>query len=118
MKFIISIILMAALSFATCLYLPWWSIAIVCCLIAAVIPQKPGLAFLTGFLSLFILWAGLSFWISNNNGHILAHKISQVILQKDDPNTLIVITGLIGALVAGFAALTGSLLRKRPAQNI
>ena len=115
MKFIVSLILMAVLSFATCLYLPWWSIAIVCFVVAALIQQHPGMAFLCGFISLFILWAGLSYWISVNNDHILAHKISVVLLKKDDPNLLILLTGLIGAVIGGFASLTGSLLRKRPA---
>jgi hypothetical protein len=104
---------MAILSFTACLYFPWWSIAIVCCIISALIQQRPGIAFLCGFIALFILWAGLSFWISNNNDHILAHKISVVILKKDNPDLLIIVTGLIGAVVAGFAALTGSLLRQR-----
>ena len=115
MKFIVSLILMAVLSFATCLYFPWWSIAIVCFIVAALIQQQPGIAFLCGFISLFILWAGLSLWISNHNEHILAHKISVIILKKDDPNLLILITGLIGAVIGGFAALTGSFLRKRTA---
>lgn len=110
MKFITSLILMALLSFASCLYFPWWSIAIVCFIIAAFIRQRPGIAFLCGFLALFILWAGLSFWISNNNDHVLAHKISLLILKKDDPYLLILVTGLIGALVGGLAALAGSLL--------
>ena len=113
MKFITSLILMSLLSFAACLYFPWWSIAIVCFIIAALIHQSPGLAFLCGFLALFILWAGLSFWISNNNNHILAHKISLLILKKDNPYMLILLTGLIGAVVGGFAALAGSLLSKR-----
>lgn len=113
MKFIISLILMAVLSFAVCLYMPWWTIAFVCFIISALIPQRPGIAFLCGFISLFILWAGLSFWISIQNDHVLAHKISVMMLKKDDPLLLIIVTGLIGALVAGFAALTGSLLRKR-----
>lgn len=115
MKFIVSLILMAALSFAACLYLPWWSIAIVCFIIAVLIPQPAGTAFLCGFISLFILWAGVSFWISNNNEHVLAHKISALILKKDNPDMLIIVTGLIGAVVGGFAALTGSLLRKKTA---
>ncbi len=113
MKFTVSLILMAVLSFTACLYFPWWSIAIVCFIIAALIPQRPGIAYLCGFMALFILWAGLSFWISNNNAHVLAHKISVVILKKDDPFQLILVTGLIGATVAGFASLTGSLLRKK-----
>lgn len=108
---------MALLSFAACLYLPWWSIAIVCCMVALLIQQKPVLAFLCGFLSLFILWGGLSFWISNNNEHLLAHKISLLIIQKDDPFLLILITGLIGAFVGAFAALAGSLARPRKKIN-
>ena len=112
MKFTISLILTALLSFAACLYLPWWSIAIVAFIIAALIPQKPGKAFLTAFIALFLLWAGLAFWISYKNEHILAHKVSMLVLKMDSPYVLILCTGLIGALVAGFAALAGSYLRK------
>jgi hypothetical protein len=115
MKFIISLILTALLSFAACLYLPWWSIAIAAFIVAALIPQKPGKAFLTGFVSLLLLWGGLSFWISYNNEHMLAHKISVLMLKMDNPYLLILATALIGALVAGFAALAGSYLRKTKA---
>lgn len=112
MKFLISLILTALLSFAFCLFLPWWSIAIAALLVASLIPQKPFKSFLTGFVALFVLWGGLSFWISYNNHHILAHKLSQIIIKIDNPALLIVFTAFIGALVAGFAALTGSYLRK------
>lgn len=112
MKFMITLILTALLSFAACLYLPWWSIAIVALLVAAIIPQKPWKAFLTGFLAILLLWGGVSFWISNGNEHLLAHKVSMIIFKIDNPYLLILATSLIGALVAGFAALTGSYLRK------
>jgi len=115
MKFSVSLILTAFLSFGACLYLPWWSIAIVAFVVAALIPQRPGRAFLTGFIALFLLWAGLSFWLSNRNDHILAHKISMIVLKMDNPYLLIACTGLIGGLVAGMAALTGSFLRARRA---
>lgn len=112
MKFFISLILTALLSFALCLFLPWWSIAVAAFVVAVLIPQNPGRSFLTGFISLFLLWGGLSFWISNNNDHILAHKVSQLIVKMDNPYLLILATALIAALVAGFAALAGSFLRK------
>lgn len=112
MKFFISLILTILLSFAACLFLPWWSVAIAAFVVAALIPQKPFKAFLTGFIALLLLWGGLSFWMSNNNDHILAHKVSQLILKMDNPYLLILATALIGALVAGFAALAGSYLRK------
>ena len=113
MKFFISFLLMGLLSFAACLYFPWWSIAVVCFIIAALLPQRAGIAFLCGFLSLFILWCGLSFWISAHNDHLLAHRISVLLLKNDNPYLLIFLAGFIGALVAGFAAMTGSYLRPK-----
>jgi hypothetical protein len=112
MKFFISLILTILLSFAMCLFLPWWSIAFAAFIVAALIPQKPFKSFLTAFAALFLLWGGLSFWISNNNEHVLAHRVSKLILQMDNPVFLILATALIGSLVAGFAALAGSYLRK------
>jgi hypothetical protein len=112
MKFFISFILTILLSFALCLFLPWWSIAIAAFIVAVLIPQKPGKAFITAFSSLLLLWGGLSFWMSNNNEHMLAHKVSQLILKMDNPILLILATAFIGALVAGFAALAGSYIRK------
>lgn len=101
------------LSFVACLYFPWWSIAIVAFVVTALIPQGPGKSFFTGFVALFLLWAELSFWISNNNDHILAHKVSLLILKIDSPYLLMFATALIGGLVAGFAAITASFLRKK-----
>jgi len=113
MKFITSILLTALLSFAACLYLPWWSITVAALIVAALIPQRPWKAFVCGFIALFLLWGGLSFWISNSNEHILAHRISMLILKSDNPYLLILATACIGALAAGLAALTGSFLRAR-----
>ena len=112
MKFMVSLILTALLSFAACLFLPWWSIALAAFIVAALIPQKPGRSFFTGFLALFLLWGVLSFRISNANEHILSHKVSMLMLNMDSPYLLMLATAVIGALVAGLAALTGSFLRK------
>ena len=80
--------------------------------VAIVIPAKPLSSFISGFMALFLLWSLLALYISTNNGHLLAHKISVLLLKTDDPFLLIIITGLIGGLVAGFAALTGTYVRK------
>jgi hypothetical protein len=112
MKFIVSIFLIALLSVTACLYLPWWSIAIVAFIVAASIPQKPLKAFLAGFIALFLLWGSLSWFISSNNNHLLAHKVSMIIIKTDSPFILILITALIGSLVAAFASLAGSFVRK------
>jgi hypothetical protein len=112
MKFIVSLLLTALLSFAACLYLPWWGIAIAAFITSLIIPQYPGKSFLSGFLALLLLWGGLAWYISNRNEHILAHKVSLLIFQADNPLLLVAATALIGALVAGLAALSGSFLRR------
>jgi len=112
MKFFISIILIALTSFAVCLYLPWWSITIVALVVAIIIPQKPLVSFFAGFIAVFLLWLILSFIISNANDHILAQKVSMLILKSSNPALLILITGFIGGIVAGLGALTGSFIRR------
>ncbi len=117
MKFIISLILIALLSFAICLYLPWWSIAIVSFTVPLVIWQKAYLDFIAGFIALLLLWGGLAWYISASNNHLLAEKIALLVVKKNNPFALITLTAVIGALVGGFAALTGSLLRKMVWKN-
>jgi len=112
MKIIISIILIALSAFVLGLYMPWWSLAIAAFLVPLVIDLKSIGAFLSGFIALFLLWGIMSWIISSNNQQIFTHKISRLILSSDSPTLLIFVTAILGALVAGFAALSGSLLRK------
>ncbi|HMR39299.1 MAG TPA: hypothetical protein PKA90_02605 [Ignavibacteria bacterium] len=117
MKFIGSLILTAVLSYPAGIFLPWWSIAVVAFLVSLIIPMKPVKAFSCGFLSLFLLWGGLGFFISSNNGNILAQKISQLMIFMNSPVLLIILTGIIAGMVAGFASLSGSFLRYRKEEN-
>ena len=112
MKFLSALLLTALLSIAVCLYLPWWAIAIVAFVVAATIPLKPFISFVAGFTALFLAWGALAWIISSNNEHLLARKVSLLIIKSDSPYLLILITALICALVAGFAALSGSYIRK------
>ena len=115
MKFITAIILTALLSFAIGLFtmLPWWSFAITSIVIAAAIHQKPWKAFLAAFIAVFVLWAIMSFSIDNANQHILSVKVATILPLGGSSFMLILLTALIGGLVAGLSALTGSYLRKR-----
>lgn len=110
MRYLLSVILIALFSFLLSLYMSWWSIAVVAFCVNLWLIQKPVWAFVSGFVSILLLWGGLAWYISSANNDILAHKLSQLVLQKDSPALLIAVTALIGALVAGFAALSGALL--------
>lgn len=112
MKFITALILTMLLSFAACLFLPWWSIAISAFIVAVLIPQKPRRAFITGFMGLLLLWGGICSWIDFGNEHLLSKKMALLLPLSGSYVLLIIITALIGALVGGFGALSGSYLRK------
>ncbi|MES2773207.1 MAG: hypothetical protein V4722_03430 [Bacteroidota bacterium] len=113
MKFIVSLILTGLLAFALGGYLDWWSVAIAGFVVAALIPQKPLLAWLSGFLGLFLLWGGLSYIINDKNDGVFASKIATVLPLGGSALMLMFVTALVGALVAGFGALSGSYLRQK-----
>ena len=113
MKFIITTLLIALLSFVSGLYLPWWGFALAAFLVSALIPQRPGVSFLAGFLGLFILWTLLSWSMDAPNNSILSQKIAVLLNLGGSTVLLILITALIGALVGGGAALTGSYIHRR-----
>ncbi len=115
MKFVITVFLISLLSFAACIYLPWWSVAIVSFIVSAVVNISSVLSFLAGFLAVFLLWLCISYSISVGNGHILAHRIAPLIIKADSPLALALLTGIIGASVAGLGALAGSFIRSRAA---
>jgi hypothetical protein len=112
MKFAISILLTFIVSFAAGLYLPFWSASLVSFLVAVFIYQKPGMAYLTGFLSIFLLWGGLSWWIDAQNNSILSQKIASLFPLEGNGMLLILITAIVGAIIGGLSALSGSFLRR------
>jgi hypothetical protein len=113
MRYISAILLTALLSFVSGLFLPWWGIAIPAFLVSALIRQKPSMSFLSGFLGVFLLWEILAWWIDNKNDSILSQKIAQILPLGGSTILLILLTSVIGALVGGCAALTGSYIRKK-----
>lgn len=112
MKILVSILLTALLSFIAGLYFPWWSLAVVAFLVALLIGQSIGRSFLSGFLAIFILWGVLAMWIDLKNNSILSEKIAQLFSLGSSSALLILITSLTGAVVGGFAAMSGGSLRK------
>jgi hypothetical protein len=115
MKFIVAVLLTALLSYAAGLFavLPWWTFAICAFIVALAIHQKAWKAFLSGFMALALLWGLMAAYIDLRNEHLLGNKIAGLLLKTSSSIILVLITALVGGLVAGFAAMTGSFLRKR-----
>ncbi|WP_217607146.1 hypothetical protein [Chitinophaga sp. GbtcB8] len=112
MKFLASLILIVALSYAGGLFLDWWSIALAPFLVALIMPMSAGKGFVYGFISIFLLWLALAFYRDVRNDHILANRVSLIFLQMRSPILIGVVSSFIGGLVGGLGGLTGSLLRK------
>jgi hypothetical protein len=112
MKFAASVILTALLSFIVGLKFEWWTIALVAFLVALLVQQSAGKAYLAAFSAIFLLWGALALWINIQNQSMLSVKIAKVLPLGGSPAVLILITALIGALVAGFGAMSGSYLRQ------
>lgn len=111
MRFLLATLLITMLSFIAGLYLPWWSLAIVAFFVALFVHQSIGKSFLAGFLGVFLLWGILAWWIDIKNESILSGKIASLLPLNGSVVLLIIITALIGSLVGGFAAMSGSSLR-------
>ena len=111
MKIAAAVFLTGLLTFIAGKFFPWWSLAIVAFLVALLIHQQSGKAFLSGFLGVFLLWAGLAWWIDIKNDGYLSKKIAELLPLGGSSVMLIFVTALVGALVAGFGAMTGSFLR-------
>ena len=112
MKFIITTLLIAILSFCSGLFLPWWGFAFIAFAVSALLPQRPMVAFLSGFLALFLLWGGLAWLLDAANNSILSGKIARILPLGGSSVLLILVTALVGALVGGGAALSGSYLNR------
>ncbi|GDX43620.1 hypothetical protein LBMAG23_05970 [Bacteroidota bacterium] len=107
MKFLVSIIISALLSYALGLFLPWWSVMIVGLCIGFFIPQKRIMCFLSVFIGVALFWGCFAFFISNANDHILAKRVAVLVIKKSDPMLLVLTTAMIGGISAGVAAFTG-----------
>lgn len=111
MKFLTATFLTALLAFISGLFFPWWGIAVASLLVAVLVHQKAGRAFLAGLLGVFLLWAGLAWWIDMKNNGVLSKKVAAVLPLGGNALLLILLTGIVGGLVAGMAAMSGSFLR-------
>ena len=112
MRFLLATLLIALLAFIAGIYLPWWTLAIVAFFIALLVPQNNWRSFGAGFLAIFLLWATVAFWIDWQNQSLLSTKVAELFSLGGSSVLLVIVTALVGALVGGFAALSGGSLRR------
>lgn len=111
MKFLLSIALTAATSLMLQTVLPWWSLALAAFLIGIVVSQSLFLSFFSGLLGTAVVWWGYAWLIDMNTASLLSEKIA-ALLKTGSPALLIFAGGALAGIVGGFAAASGSAMRK------
>ncbi len=114
MKFLIQVIATAIAAFALELFLPWWSVALAAFALGYLLKSKQN--FLAGFLAIAFLWGVYAFLIDFNGAAPLADRVAAIL--TINKTLLFAVTAFIGGLVGGFAALSGSLLRKEKRKSL
>jgi len=111
MRFTTSVILTIVLAAAAEYFFPWWTIAVVAFIIAFIAGLRPGKSFLSGFVSIGLLWLAWALWADVANDHILSIKMA-ALFKLPNYILFIAVTTLVGALVGGLAAWSGGLMKR------
>jgi hypothetical protein len=85
-------------------FTPWWSIVIVAAIVGGIFNEHAGKSFLFGFIGVFLLWGIAAFQIDVGNESILSTRMAEIFGAN-----MIMATALLGGLVGGMGALTGTL---------
>jgi hypothetical protein len=111
MKFFKPFIVVFTLSLLSGLFLPWWTIAIIAFIVGFYLSSSNTVSFFSAFFALMLLWSGYALVLDIQNQSILSSKLAQL-FSLPHPLLIVLVSGFISGLVAGFASLTGFLMRK------
>lgn len=103
-------ILILLISLVAQFFLPWWVIAPISFILAIRLGQNGKKSFWNGFSALFILWICMALLRTLPNENLLANRVGQMLTLSESGFNwviLVIITGIIGGLVAGVSALAG-----------
>lgn len=112
MKLIVRIILIGAITYFLSPFFTWWTGMLAAFLVCMIITPSTGLnAFIAGFLGVGLVWLGVSWVLDVANQSSFSSKIVEL-FPVDDSILLILVTGLVGGLSGGLAAITGANFKK------
>ncbi|MEY3367338.1 MAG: hypothetical protein RI973_493 [Bacteroidota bacterium] len=110
-NFFLQILLITGLGFLLQQFLPFWSLAAVAALGGWLFGRdKAAMSFAAGFTAAFLLWGGYAFLLNAGNDGILGARMGE--LFAIGTGGMLTLTALLGGLLGGAGALTGTLARK------
>lgn len=109
MKFIIQLLAIIFFSHLIAVFTPWYCIALSCFAMGYLL--KSNANFLAGFLGIASLWIFNAWLAESSSSAELTSRVAALFSLKHK-ELLYAVMAVVGGLVGGFAALTGSLLKK------
>lgn len=109
MKFIIQLGAIIFSSHLIAIFMPWYCIALSAFAMGYFL--KSNANFLAGFLAIAILWVFNAWLLESSSNSDLANRVASLFSLKHK-ELLYALMAVVGGTVGGFAALTGSLLKK------
>lgn len=107
---LLTIVIILLVFITQTLFSYWWLIIPNAFLSALLLGKGSWSSFLAGFLGVGLVWFFKAYYANWQNEGLLSEKIA-LLLKLPSPEWLLLITVLIAALTAGFAALFGYSIR-------
>ena len=98
-------------SFLLQMVLPWYVIVMISFAVCGLIGKTARIAFWAPFFAILLLWTGVALFKSLPNEHLLAKKVAEM-LGVQAWWIVLLVSVLLGALVAGISGISGYHFRK------
>ena len=106
MKFLLQVLATMIGCFVVQYFLPWWTMALIALIVGYIFHNSGFTSFVAGFLGVGLLWLVMAYYVDSTTQSILTEKVNKLF-----PLNVFIMMTVIGGLVGGFAALTGTLMR-------
>lgn len=111
MNFLKQTIFTISICFILQYFLPWWTLAVGAGVGGYLFNNSGGISFLSGLIGVGLLWFITAMVIDAQTQSILTEKVARIFPTKT-PALLFILTSVIGGLPGGFAALTGTMVKR------
>jgi len=109
MKFVLGTLSILLSAWLLGYFFPWWVVAVASFLGGFLVFDKGGVAFLSGFMAISVLWGLHALIIDQQNGAILSTRIAKL-FELPSPILVVLATALVGGAVGGLSSMTGAFL--------
>lgn len=111
-KLVLAFLFNVLLCFIGGVFFVWWSIALISFAVHFLFNLRSLPAFFSGFISLFLLWSALTFYISAYDDFYTSELLGRIFILQPVPWVFNFVTGLVAGFLGAFSAVSAAHLRR------